>query len=197
MIALSWSGCATHKTITANHSVEHGATYEADSMATVAVQDNQATWLLLKKQEPVTVPQSKVTLSIAPDSLQALPSGAAYTARNGQASLSVAKSGDSGDASPPIIVIEATCDSLQLVCEALTLQLQREQSASRAEVSGLKNRITELKAENREAYEKKEKGVRTWLDWLLAGFLPGAICATTVYYLILRKTRKCIETEQT
>lgn len=192
--ALFLSGCVTHKTGTTDNRVDRVITYAADSMAALARLDSQATMVLLKRQEPVKVPLSTVKLEIAADSLHRLPHGAAYTARKGQASVKVSKS-EGG--SPPLIIVEATCDSLQLVCEDLTLQLESEQRSSRAEVSGLKNRIAELEQQASRSYEKHTNGLKTWFDWLLAGWLLGVICATSAILLILRIRRKCTETEQT
>lgn len=66
---------------------------------------------------PVTVPSSSVTLTIATDSLKQLPTGASYGGRSGQASVSVSRqAAEAGK--PEQIVVYATCDSLELLCEA-------------------------------------------------------------------------------
>ena len=56
------------------------------------------------------VPMSEVKLTIPTDSLIALPTAAEYRAKSGQATATVKRDGDT-------IVVYATCDSLQRMCE--------------------------------------------------------------------------------
>lgn len=57
-----------------------------------------------------TVPKSEVRLTIPADSLMKLPPQASYSGKNGQASVSVGRKGDT-------VTVYASCDSLQLLVE--------------------------------------------------------------------------------
>ena len=79
------------------------------------------------------VPESRVTLSVAEDSLSLLPSGAGYTARRGQAHVKVSRGPSTNKGSPARIIIEAGCDSLEVQCaryeqriETLQQQIQTQ-----------------------------------------------------------------------
>ena len=56
------------------------------------------------------VPMSEVKLEIQADSLMALPKAAEYRAESGQATATVRREGKT-------IIVRATCDSLQRMCE--------------------------------------------------------------------------------
>lgn len=75
------------------------------------------------RRTPVTVPESKVTLSIPVDSVLALPTGASYSQKSGQARVNIRRGTVAGDQGE-VIVVEATCDSLQLVCEEYMRTIQ-------------------------------------------------------------------------
>lgn len=75
------------------------------------------------RRTPVTVPESKVTLSIPVDSVLALPTGASYSQKSGQARVNIRRETVAGDQGE-VIVVEATCDSLQLVCEEYMRTIQ-------------------------------------------------------------------------
>ena len=62
------------------------------------------------------MPESSVKLTIAADSLQILPDGASYSAKSGQARVEVSRVRNATNETERIVVY-ATCDSLQLVCE--------------------------------------------------------------------------------
>ena len=62
------------------------------------------------------VPESRVTLSVAEDSLALLPAGAGYTARRGLAHVKVSRRPSADEESPAQIIIEAGCDSLEVQC---------------------------------------------------------------------------------
>ncbi len=61
------------------------------------------------RQQSVTVPESKVTVTIVKDSLLRLPEGASWTGRSGQANVNVQRRAAT-DGKPEVIVVEATCD---------------------------------------------------------------------------------------
>lgn len=84
--------------------------------------DSQLT-LTEVRRTPVTVPESKVTLSIPVDSVLALPTGASYSQKSGQARVNIRRGTVAGDQGE-VIVVEATCDSLQLVCEEYMRTIQ-------------------------------------------------------------------------
>ena len=56
------------------------------------------------------IPISEVTIAIPVDSLRKLPDKAGYRAKSGQASATVKMSNDT-------VYVDATCDSLQILCE--------------------------------------------------------------------------------
>ena len=79
------------------------------------------------------VPESRVTLSVAEDSLSLLPAGAGYTARKGQAHVKVSRRPLADKESPAQIIIEVGCDSLEVQCaryeqriETLRQQIQTQ-----------------------------------------------------------------------
>ena len=74
----------------------------------------------------MTVPESRVTLSVAEDSLALLPAGAGYTARRGQAHVSRRPTTDKG--SPARIIIEAGCDSLEVQCARYEQRIEEIQA---------------------------------------------------------------------
>ena len=79
------------------------------------------------------VPESRVTLSVAEDSLALLPAGAGYTVRKGRAHVKVSRRPSADKESPAQIIIEAGCDSLEVQCaryeqriETLQQQIQTQ-----------------------------------------------------------------------
>ena len=118
----------------------------------------------------MTVPASKVTLAIPADSLRRLPSGASYHGRSGQASLSV-KGAKTADGAPAIIV-EASCDSLQLQCERYEYTI-RTMEESYAE------QLRRLNEELDAAYTAEQtNGILTAIKWLLTGVVVGLAAGT-------------------
>lgn len=78
--------------------------------------DSQTTVTEIRR-DPIIVPESKVTVEIPVDSLSLLPAGAGYTRKSGQAGVHIERKTDTASGGE-VIVVEATCDSLQLVCES-------------------------------------------------------------------------------
>lgn len=157
--ALFLVGCASSKksvmreTIT-SHEVSH---FAVDSMASVV-----ETW-----QTPVKVPMSAVSLTLNMDSLRLLPPGAGYTAKRGQAHVKVSRK-EATAKEPEQIVIEAGCDSLELVC-----------SRYAKTISNLKRQLkiaSDSKAEHKEeAKECTSNSFLIRLKYFLAGLLAGVI----------------------
>ena len=71
---------------------------------------NRVDTLVEIRTEAVSVPESSVQLALTDAGLSALPEGASYRAKDGQASVSVSRKGDT-------IYVDAECDSLLLVAE--------------------------------------------------------------------------------
>lgn len=118
-------------------------------------------------QMPVKVPMSEVSLTLSMDSLRLLPSGASYTARKGQANVKVTRRAPT-EKEPEQLVIEAGCDSLELVCAGYSKT-----------ISTLKRQLKEASKSNKELWEKtKESSGNTFLmrlKYFCAGLLSGII----------------------
>lgn len=111
------------------------------------------------RRTPVTVPESKVTLSIPVDSVLALPTGASYSQKSGQARVNIRRGTVAGDQGE-VIVVEATCDSLQLVCEEYmrTIQsLKKELAAAQHD------------SKSEQMVKRGSDGVRMVVVFVLAG----------------------------
>ena len=99
------SGCGS---IRQNMSREmSGSSRQTDSVSLIVERQTKAI--------PVAASETKLTLSI--DSLVALPHGAGYTARQGQASLTVNRAEDG------MIEASANCDSLTLLVDELKMEV--------------------------------------------------------------------------
>ena len=103
------------------------------------------------------------------DSLHLLPLGASYTARQGQAGLTVRRKPPADSADPGEVIIEASCDSLELVA----MQLSKT-------VSVLKKRMARERNKNgSQLKEQKEttscSSVQVAFKWLLTGILAGLV----------------------
>lgn len=116
---------------------------------------------------PVKVPMSAVSLTLSMDSLRRLPSGAGYTARKGQANVKVMRRAPTAK-EPEQLVIEAGCDSLELVCAGYSKT-----------ISTLKRQLKEARKSNSELREEtKESSGNTFLmrlKYFCAGLLSGII----------------------
>ena len=159
MIALCLSGCAsTRKSVNTEMSVSHAAS-RLDVDSTVSVVES---W-----QTPVTVPMSSVSLTLPLDSLRMLPQGAGYTAKKGRANVKVTRKAPT-KTEPEQIIIEANCDSLQLVCARYSKT-----------ISTLKRQLQSAQNSNKMLKEKaKESSGNTFLmrlKYFSAGLLSGII----------------------
>ena len=170
MIVLCLSGCAsTRKSVNTEMSVSHAAS-RLDVDSTVSVVES---W-----QTPVTVPMSSVSLTLPMDSLRKLPQGAGYTAKKGRANVKVTRKAPT-KTEPEQIIIEANCDSLQLVCARYSKTI----STLKRELQSAQNSNKMLKE------EAKESSGNTFLMRLkcyCAGLLSGLIGIVSLY-IKLRK----------
>lgn len=117
------------------------------------------------------MPESRVKLTIAADSLFSTPQGASWTARSGQANVKVQRqAGTAGK--PEVIVVEATCDSLQLQCERYEETIAKQRRAIDA-LSEAGYRLYREQLE--EVKEKPPNGIRTALKWLFIGIISGLL----------------------
>jgi len=165
LIVLCCAGCASsRKTSNASQTVEVGQAHAfrlADSVECVTI----------KRLEPVSVPESRVKLMIAADSLLSTPQGASWTGRSGQANVKVQRqAGTAGK--PEVIVVEATCDSLQLQCERYEETIAKQRRA----IDALSEAGYRLYREQREEVkEKPPNGIKTALKWLFIGIIIGLL----------------------
>ncbi len=104
---------------------------------------------------------------IAADSLLSTPEGASWTGRSGQANVKVQRqAGTAGK--PEVIVVEATCDSLQLQCERYEETIATQQRA----IDSLAAAGYQLyREQSEEVKEKPPNGILTILEWILIGII--------------------------
>jgi len=171
MTVLCFTGCASsRKSVSRETSTSHEVSHLAVD-STVSVEE---TW-----QTPVKVPMSAVSLTLNLDSLRLLPQGAGYTARQGQASVKVSRKAPTAD-EPERIVIEAGCDSLELVCAryAKTINTLKRQLKI----------ASDSKAEHKEeAKESTGNGFLMRLKYFLAGLLAGVIGIVYTFIKLKKK----------
>jgi len=171
MTVLCFTGCASsRKSVSRATSTSHEVSHLAVD-STVSVEE---TW-----QTPVKVPMSAVSLTLNLDSLRLLPQGAGYTARQGQASVKVSRKAPTAD-EPERIVIEAGCDSLELVCAryAKTINTLKRQLKI----------ASDSKAEHKEeAKESTGNGFLMRLKYFLAGLLAGVIGIVYTFIKLKKK----------
>ena len=141
---------------------EPGDSQEANRLDVDSTVSVVETW-----RTPVKVPMSAVSLTLSMDSLRLLPSGAGYTARKGQANVKVTRRAPT-EKEPEQLVIEAGCDSLELVCAGYSKT-----------ISTLKRQLKEARKSNSELREEtKESSGNTFLmrlKYFCAGLLSGII----------------------
>ena len=169
-IVLCLSACASsRKSVSRLTTVSREASLLAMD-STVSVSE---TW-----RTPVKVPMSVVSLTLSMDSLRRLPSGAGYTARKGQANVKVTRRAPT-EKEPEQIVIEAGCDSLELVCARYAKT-----------ISNLKRQlkiVSDSKAEHKEeAKECTSNSFLIRLKCFCAGLLSGII-GIVLTFLKLKK----------
>lgn len=147
--------------------------------STLEARDSEAVSITETSQMPVKVPMSTVSLTLNLDSLRLLPPGAGYTARKGQARVKVSHKVPTAQ-EPERIVIEAGCDSLELVCARYAKT-----------ISTLKRQLkiaSDSKAEHKEeAKESTGNGFLMRLKYFLAGLLAGVIGIVYTFIKLKKK----------
>ncbi|MDR0505451.1 MAG: hypothetical protein LBH32_01350 [Dysgonamonadaceae bacterium] len=107
----------------------------------------------------------KANIAIPVRNLLDLPIDASFSEKNGRAGAKVSRQGDS-------ILVEATCDSLQALCEYYERELTQIHN-------GISVSKTELE-------KKVSTGVQLPLKLVLIGFIAG-ILLTTILFIKIKK----------
>lgn len=182
--ALFLTGCATHrKSVTEAKEEQVSETIRTDSVVHLAL--DSVSELVEIRTEPVKVPMSAVTLTIATDSLRSLPAGASYSERSGQASVKVSRKAATAT-EPEYIYVYASCDSLQLQCERYERQIRNIHSQYGERLNEMQNRLAATSHELEEVKEKPPNAIGTALKWYFYGLLSG-ILATFIIFIKLKK----------
>ena len=182
--ALFLTGCATHrKSVTAAKEEQVSETIRTDSVIRLAI--DSVSELVEIRTEPVKVPMSAVTLTIATDSLRSLPAGASYSERSGQASVKVSRKAATAT-DPETISVYASCDSLQLQCERYERQIRNLHSEYGERLNEMQGRLSATSHELEEVKEKPPNVIGTALKWYFYGLLSG-ILATIIIFIKLKK----------
>lgn len=146
------TGCAAHrKSVTKAKEEQLSETIRTDSVIRLAI--DSVSELVEIRTEPVKVPMSAVTLTIATDSLRSLPVGASYSERSGQASVKVSRKAATAT-EPEYIYVYASCDSLELQCERYERQIRNLHSQYGERLNEMQGRLS---ATSHELEEVKEK----------------------------------------
>ena len=178
------TGCATHrKSVTEAKEEQVSETIRTDSVVHLAL--DSVSELVEIRTEPVKVPMSSVTLTIATDSLRSLPAGASYSERSGQASVKVSRKAATAT-EPEYIYVYASCDSLQLQCERYERQIRNIHSQYGERLNEMQNRLAATSHELEEVKEKPPNAIGTALKWYFAGLLSGII-GTIIIFIKLKK----------
>lgn len=182
--ALFLTGCATHrKSVTEAKEEQVSETIRTDSVVHLAL--DSVSELVEIRTDPVKVPMSAVTLTIATDSLRSLPAGASYSERSGQASVKVSRKAATAT-EPEYIYVYASCDSLQLQCERYERQIRNIHSQYGERLNEMQNRLAATSHELEEVKEKPPNAIGTALKWYFYGLLSG-ILATIIIFIKLKK----------
>lgn len=178
------TGCVAHrKSVTAASQEQASETIRTDSAVRHAL--DSVSEFVEVRTEPLTVPKSEVSLTIATDSLRRLPSGASYSERSGQASVKVTRRAATAT-EPEYIYVYATCDSLQLQCERYERYIRNLHKDYGEQLNGMVTRLAEARQEVQEVKEKSPNGIGTALKWYLAGLVSGII-GTIIIFIKLKK----------
>lgn len=178
------TGCAAHrKSVTKAKEEQLSETIRTDSVIRLAI--DSVSELVEIRTEPVKVPMSAVTLTIATDSLRSLPAGASYSERSGQASVKVSRKAATAT-EPEYIYVYASCDSLQLQCERYERQIRNLHSQYDERLNEMQNRLSATSHELEEVKEKPPNAIGTALKWYFYGLLSG-ILATIIIFIKLKK----------
>lgn len=170
LTALFFSGCVSSRKSVSRETATSHAANRLDMDSTVSVVE---TW-----RTPVKVPKSAVMLTLSIDSLRLLPSGAGYTARKGQANVKVTRRAPT-EKEPEQLVIEAGCDSLELVCAGYSKT-----------ISTLKRQLKEARKSNSELREETKESSNTFLirlKYFCAGLLSGIIGIVLIFIKLKKR----------
>ena len=127
---------------------------------------------------------SVARLEIPAESLLSLPSGACYSAHEGQAHVTVASTGGRGSGEGRVTVT-ASCDSLELACARYERRIRSMSQAYAAELRRLEAALSAQREESNEV--RPGKGVGMALKWYFYGLLSGI--TATILTIILKKRR--------
>lgn len=178
------TGCAAHrKSVTKAKEEQLSETIRTDSVIRLAI--DSVSELVEIRTEPVKVPMSAVTLTIATDSLRSLPVGASYSERSGQASVKVSRKAATAT-EPEYIYVYASCDSLKLQCERYERQIRNLHSQYGERLNEMQGRLSATSHELEEVKEKPPNAIGTELKWYFYGLLSG-ILATIIIFIKLKK----------
>ena len=178
------TGCAAHrKSVTKAKEEQLSETIRTDSVIRLAI--DSVSELVEIRTEPVKVPMSAVTLTIATDSLRSLPVGASYSERSGQASVKVSRKAATAT-EPEYIYVYASCDSLELQCERYERQIRNLHSQYGERLNEMQGRLSATSHELEEMKEKPPNAIGTELKWYFYGLLSG-ILATIIIFIKLKK----------
>lgn len=178
------TGCAAHrKSVTKAKEELLSETIRTDSVIRLAI--DSVSELVEIRTEPVKVPMSAVTLTIATDSLRSLPAGASYSERSGQASVKVSRKAATAT-EPEYIYVYASCDSLQLQCERYERQIRNLHIQYGERLNEMQGRLSATSHELEEVKEKPPNVIGTALKWYFYGLLSG-ILATIIIFIKLKK----------
>lgn len=178
------TGCAAHrKSVTKAKEEQLSETIRTDSVIRLAI--DSVSELVEIRTEPVKVPMSAVTLTIATDSLRSLPVGASYSERSGQASVKVSRKAATAT-EPEYIYVYASCDSLELQCERYERQIRNLHSQYGERLNEMQGRLSATSHELEEVKEKPPNAIGTELKWYFYGLLSG-ILATIIIFIKLKR----------
>ena len=173
------TGCAAHrKSVTKAKEEQLSETIRTDSVIRLAI--DSVSELVEIRTEPVKVPMSAVTLTIATDSLRSLPAGASYSERSGQASVKVTRKSATGT-EPEYIYVYATCDSLLLQCEYYERTIRNLHRNYNEQVLYMEAKLAESEQVVKELKEKPPNGIGIALKWLLIGLFSGIIGTIIIF----------------
>ena len=178
------TGCAAHrKSVTKAKEEQLSETIRTDSVIRLAI--DSVSELVEIRTEPMKVPMSAVTLTIATDSLRSLPAGASYSERSGQASVKVSRKAATAT-EPEYIYVYASCDSLELQCERYERQIRNLHSQYGERLNEMQGRLSATSHELEEVKEKPPNAIGTALKWCFYGLLSG-ILTTIIIFIQLKK----------
>lgn len=181
--ALFLTGCATpRKSVTEAKEEQVSETIRTDSAARLVL--DSVSEVVEVRTEPVKVPMSAVSLTIATDSLRSLPSGASYSERSGQASVKVSRKAATAT-EPEYIYVYASCDSLELQCERYERTIRNLHREYGERLNEMQGRLSATSYELEEVKEESPNPIGMALKWCFYGLLSGILA--TIIFIKLKK----------